>query len=671
MPSYVRLTLENFINAHPDKIVGRLQTAYALDGYRSQIAQQSLAWAYVIPLLQSVFQQVLNERSDCAHWSVLLEYPLYRLQRRIDLVVLAGPYIIVIESKVGETTFRPDGIRQVEEYALDLRDFHSASRLAPILPVLWCTEAREYSDRYIEKPQQIPSTYRVNTPALISLLKSLPGFDGRHSILGEAWDKAQYRPVPNVIQAATSIFAGHDVRAITQADASNLKDAAKRLVELISTAKQEQRHYLLFLTGVPGSGKTLAGLYVVHDSIATGREAEGDIVYLSGNTPLVTVLREALARDDYQKAKQFGRTLTLKTARRSVRTRIQHINDFLKEYLGKSGPPHEHAIVFDEAQRAWDQEQGKKKFDRRASEPTLLLELMSRHPDWSACVCLVGGGQEINSGEKGVVGWGEALRLLRPEALHKWTICAPREVLDSRGGPSTGGLSIGELPTGVRLREEPTLQLLVPLRSFRSPALADWVRHVLNGDAVQAHAVSQDLGSYPLFLTRSLQHARKWLLLNTRGERRSGLLASSGARRLRADGLGVTLHANDGPEIANWYLNPPGDIRSSFALEVPANQYTCQGLELDFSALCWGGDLVRKSEQWIYQALGGTTWTQVRNRTRRQFIENSYRVLMTRAREGMIIWVPVGDERDSTRDSSLLDATADFLNSCGAKIVGG
>ena len=389
----------------------------------------------------------------------------------------------------------------------------------------------------------------------------------------------------------------------------------------------------------------------------------------SGQTPLVTVLREALARDDYQKGRRLGRTVTLNETRRSVRTRIQHINDFLKEYLDKTGSPHEHAIVFDEAQRAWDEEQGKKKFDRRASEPVLLLELMARHADWSACVCLVGGGQEINSGEDGVAGWGEALRVLSPETLHKWTVCAPPEVLDPKGGPSTGGLSIGELPTGVRQRAEPTLQLLVPLRSFRSPALADWVRHVLDGDAAQALAVSSDLGSYPLVLTRSLQQARDWLLLNTRGERRCGLLASSGARRLRADGLGVTLHANDGPEIANWYLNPPGDIRSSFALEVPANQYTCQGLELDFSALCWGGDLVRKSSQWIYQKLGGTRWKQVRSLTRRRFIQNSYRVLMTRAREGMIMWVPEGDERDATRDRAPLDATAEFLVSCGAKVL--
>jgi hypothetical protein len=474
--------------------------------------------------------------------------------------------------------------------------------------------------------------------------------------------------VPNVIQAATSIFAGHDVRSIAQADAPNLKEAAARLVELIVQARHEGRRFLTFLTGVPGSGKTLAGLQVVHDAIATGAGGRGDIVYLSGNTPLVTVLREALARDERSRRTGQGRGIPLQQIRREVRTRIQHINDFLKERLraGTTQPPHEHAIVFDEAQRAWDEQQGQKKFSRTASEPALLLELMGRHPDWCACICLVGGGQEINSGERGLTGWGEALRSLGPVVSSRWSVFAPPDVFS--GGPSTAGDSLGMLPRQVAVHHEPHLQLEVPLRSFRSPAVSEWVAHVLSGNAASARQLAASMVKYPIVLTRSLSTARHWLKDVARGERRVGLVASSGARRLRAEGLGEILNATDGIDIAHWYLNPPGDIRASYALEVPANEYTCQGLELDFVALCWGGNLVRdaKNTDWLYRRLNGDRWQGVADGSRRRFVENAYRVLLTRAREGFAIWVPQGDPSDRTREPELFDATADYLTKCGA-----
>lgn len=153
--------------------------------------------------------------------------------------------------------------------------------------------------------------------------------------------------------------------------------------------------------------------------------------------------------------------------------------------------------------------------------------------------------------------------------------------------------------------------------------------------------------------------------------RRYGLLASSGARRLRADGIGTLLHATAGAEIAHWYLNEPGDIRSSFALEVPANEYTCQGLELDFTCLCWGGDLLWDESQmaWQHSRLSGNRWQKQRTSVAQQFSENSYRVLLTRGREGMVLWIPNGDATDHTRAPGPLDATAHFLLQCGASIL--
>jgi hypothetical protein len=669
MPAYYRGTIAEFLSADPVALVGRLETQYANDGFAMQFVSQTKAWADLIPLLQQELTLLLRTRPAAVDWGLLLEFPLYRLRKRIDIVILTETVVVVVEAKVGEDRFYPADERQVEEYALDLRDFHEQSQSRLIIPVLWATAASQEAIQYslMVADCTVAPVARVGRSGLAQTVARTPALNPPY-LVAEAWDNSTYRPVPNIIEAATSIFAGHDVRAIAQADASNLREAAARLVELIVKARREGRRFLAFLTGVPGSGKTLAGLQAVHDAVATGAEQRGDIVYLSGNTPLITVIREALARDEYSRARRDQRRVSLGEIRRKVRTRIQHINDFLKESLRSSleQPPHEHAIVFDEAQRAWDDLQGQKKFSRTASEPALLLELMGRHADWCACVCLVGGGQEINSGERGLAGWGDALRSLNAVTAAKWSVFAPPDVFS--GGPSTAGDSLGSLPSTISIFHEPCLQLEVPIRSFRSPAVSAWVAEVLAGNQEGAARLALTLGNYPIMLTRSLSAARSWLRASTRGERRYGLITSSGARRLRADGLGEILNATDGTDIAHWYLNPHEDIRSSYALEVPANEYSCQGLELDFAAVCWGGNLLwdASSGRWIVRRLSGNRWHMVSDAGRRRFVQNSYRVLLTRAREGLVIWVPEGNSHDRTRDPAQLDANALFLIASGA-----
>jgi hypothetical protein len=670
MPAYVRLPLPGLLSADPIALVGQLHQAYAADNYATQFTQQTKAWANALPLLKNQLTTLIDLLPRAAGWSVLLEFPLYRLRRRIDLVLLTEHVIVPIEIKVGESVFRAEDARQAEEYALDLRDFHAESHKRALVPVLWCTASPDTDPAcYTPGEDPVAPVHRVGAAGLAELLASVPASAPGDPIAPEVWDNAPYRPVPNVIEAATAIFAHHNVEAILRKDACNLERACSRVVQLIVTARQQRRRALIFLTGVPGSGKTLAGLQVVHDAVTSGHEQEGDIIYLSGNTPLVTVLREALAQDQHHGRRRRGEVSVLVEHRRKVRARVQHINDFLKDRLASASavPPHEHAIVFDEGQRAWDAEQGKKKFGRDASEPTLLLELMARHPDWCACVCLVGGGQEINTGEQGVRGWGDALRHLGT-INPPWSVYAPNDVL--HGGPSTAGLSLGPVPA-LGTFEEPDLQLLVPLRSFRSERVSEWVDRVLEGDAPAAAALAGELARYPIMLTRSLSATRQWLRDKGRGERRFGLVASSGARRLRADGVGQILHASDGHEIAHWYLRPPGDIRSSCALEVPANEYTCQGLELDFVGVCWGGDLLRSSSsyRWIHRRLRGPKWQTIQDESAQRLLRNSYRVLLTRAREGLVLWVPHGDPDDDTRAPIPLDATADFLLRCGAQAL--
>lgn len=672
MAGYVRHNVEQLLRESPAAILGDLQSAYASDGFVAQYTKQTLAWAQIVPILQNCLAKLVERRPESADWTVILEYPLYRLRRRIDLVILAGSVVIVVETKVGAEQFSSTDRRQVEEYALDLSDFHAGSRNRRILPVLWSTEvSSERPDHHyppiVPRSAVVGEVIEIGAEGLLGFLTTLDVRAPGTSLVGEEWDAAAYLPVPNVIEAATLIFAEHGVRSIANSDADNLREAAARLIELIEQARSTQSRYLLVLTGVPGSGKTLAGLHVVHETSVRVTANSGDAIYLSGNVPLVVVLREALSRDVERRAQRTDKKTTVDQVRRDVRARIQHLNDFLRASLTgpNPGPPHEHIVVFDEAQRAWDEKQGQEKFDRKASESSLILEIMSRHSDWCVCVCLVGGGQEINSGEQGVRGWGDALRIMPEAQRAEWSVYAPPDVLS--GGASAGTFTIGEL-VDAKVHEEKGLQLRVPQRSYRSPDLSRWVDHVLAGDASSARALTQELKEYPITLTRSLETGKSWLKERGRGERRYGLVASSGARRLRADGLGVTLHASGGDEIAYWYLNEHGDIRSSYALEVPANEYTCQGLELDFSGVCWGGDMLWDPARfkWKYSRLSGTKWQKVSVEARVRYLINSYRVLLTRAREGVVLWIPVGEYSDSTRSPEQLADTAAFLLHCGA-----
>lgn len=666
MPAYFSCSLNEFVDTPFDRIVAVLHAKYANDGFSSQYTTQTAAWGESIPLLKSEFRSLIKTHTEAGEWKILLEFPLYRLRRRIDVVVLTSNSVVVIELKVGETLFRAADKRQVEEYALDLRDFHGPSANATLIPVLWCTSAPQDYTPCTAKGSGVREVVEVGTIGLANLLSEETRSNRLRTEWVEEWEAGSYKPVPSVVSAATTLFAGHSVREIAQADATNLDESAGKIIEIISHTKKVGGHALVFLAGVPGSGKTLAGLQVVHNAIETGVEDKGDIVYLSGNTPLVVVLREALARDEAARRKARGERPRLEVVRNSVRTRIQHIIDFLREYLNNDDgiAPHEHVIVFDEAQRAWDEDYGRKKFGRSSSEPKLLLEIMERHHNWSVIVALVGGGQEINSGENGIAEWGKALRSIPPDSLGKWKVYGPPGL--QFGTEATASLGTGDISDASAVKTDSDLELNVPLRSFRSPSVSQWVSLVLKGDLIAAHRIAENFGDYPLFVTRSLGATRNWLKRETRGERRYGLVASSGARRHRAEGLGVTLNATEGNAIAQWYLNGREDVRSSFALEVTANEYTAQGLELDFVGLCWGGDFLWQGGKWLYRQFRGNGWNRV-NGDRQRFITNSYRVLMTRGREGLVIWVPEGSREDATRDPVPFDSTAEFLVSCGAR----
>jgi hypothetical protein len=458
------------------------------------------------------------------------------------------------------------------------------------------------------------------------------------------------------------------VKSISRSDAENLSECSQEVLRLIDEAKKVGRKRVIVVTGVPGSGKTLAGLNVAHGGV--NAEADrGDVVYLSGNTPLVLVIREALAQDEKARCDARGEKTTLGSIRHDLQTRIQHINDFLKEYCrhDRRNPPHEHAIVFDEAQRAWDRKQGQKKFGRNATEPELLLEVMGRHSSsWAAVVCLVGAGQEINTGEAGMQQWGEALA-----SADGWELIAPAAALRGAGDTAGTALFPDDMPPGLQFSTNDRLRLTVPMRSYRSELVSAWVDALLTGQPDRAAEIAAQLTAYPITLARSLPACRSWLRQNTRGQRRSGLLASSKASRLLAEGLGASLTVEDKNKICHWYLKPINDYRSSNSLEVTANEYTCQGLELDYAGVCWGGDFMRSDDgsDWSFRMLRNTSWNRVHNENDRRFILNKYRVFLTRAREGMTLFVPRGDLADNTRPPMYYDGLAKYLAACGARSI--
>lgn len=660
-------SFEGFLGDDPEVIVNRMATSMARV-FSGPQREQIDAWPIQLEILDQVVNRLIEEEPAAHEWGIAIEYPLLRLQRRIDAVLIASNAIVVLEFKVKAQSFDNAAVQQAEDYALDLREFHSGSHRRTIIPVLVATHApasiRTEPASIDDYVWPVTCANAAELPQEASRLIDLAGTP-TSPINAREWIESAYKPTPGIIQAARSLYAGHDVREITYASSGvhNLGSTTDAVQETIEWAKAEQALAVCFVTGTPGSGKTLVGLNVVHNKYVgnTRRQA----AYLSGTRPLVAVLREALALDHSERT-----DCSLRKSRHEVRAQVQPLMGYLEEYVRRTPqtPPPENVIVFDEAQRAWDADFGLKRFERPASEPALFLEIMARRTDWAVIVALVGNGQEINKGEGGLAEWGRALiEWAQRSPDRPWSVALSPSGVDS--GSALNELWPEEPPADIWIREDARLHLVGSARSHRFIGLHRWVDAVLAGDHNRAAEISKTSGELPIRLTRSLEEARQWLRGETRGNRRCGLVASSGARRLRAYGLGVALRSNDLDETVHWYLKPDDDIRSSHALETTASEYTCQGLELDLVGLCWGGDLLWNPSkgQWEHRRLSGTNWQKIGSTLNRELLRNKYRVLLTRARQETVIWVPSGDATDPTRLPAPLDATASFLESAGAR----
>lgn len=648
MAAFYSAGVREFLDADPTSIAARL-VAEQVRHFRVTEAAAIGAWEQTIAVLRATLVSI----PAALGWRLLLEYPLLRLGRRIDAVLLASQMVLVLEFKAGAKEFAAADLRQVEDYALDLHDFHAASRAVPIVPVLVATVAVAPVQGWPLPIAGVAQPMRASAESLVLLIGGLaahfPPLPAAIDALG--WDNAPYRPVPGIVEAARLLYAGHGVAEITAARAGSaeLERTTQAILDAVQKAEAEGRHLAMLVTGVPGAGKTLIGLNVV---FGTGRRLGA--AYLTGNPTLVHVLREALARDSVRE--RPGR---LRQARQEVEGKIQRLPLFRDDYLRHPDHvPPERVVVIDEAQRCWSEEYAVRKTrDRRPaltrSEPAHLLDIMARHRDWAVLVCLVGGGQEIHTGEGGLAEWGLAL-----EARPLWHIEAAGTVLQASDPRQ-------RLPTLSRLRTTGALDLAVPARAIRNAAAPAWVDAVLANDPTRAKGIVVAEGGVPFRLTRDFDSMRRYLRALSAGGCRGGLLASAGARRLRAEGLGAELPHMDVGAVTCWFLDRWPDVRASDALEVPATEFCCQGLELDHVGLCWGGDLIRRQDEWQVREFRGTGWTMPRGSEKIANTKNTYRVLLTRARYETVIWLPRGDALDGTRPPEVYDSVARFLLDCG------
>lgn len=674
MPAYYRARLREFLSQSDVEILGALAAAQGVEGHATSYNSQTIAWQQQLAALRSASEWLCDNLANSSEWSLLLEYPIPRRQKRIDAIVLSQQRIYCLEFKTGSQKQFHMALDQVEDYALDLRDFHSASLGREIIPAVVCRQAATDAKRLLKVRDFVQAPVVCDYACLGQFLhaRESSGQTTSAPLDPSSWDHSAYKPVPTILEAAEALFAEHDVRDIAEAsaDKQNLSLTSDYLLNVVERARRLGEKVVCILTGVPGAGKTLAGLNLAHNP-AIRAAGLPNAVFLSGNGPLVRVVSAALASS----------SLAPPDAKRKVGTFIQNVHTYIRDGLRLDAAPHENIAIFDEAQRAWDAAHVARRYSQlrqrgfdvlgeafdSMSEPEMMLRVMDKHPNWSVLVALVGGGQEINDGEAGLEEWGLTLSTKFPH----WRIVASPAVLPDGAGLSGHRLFHDTLPVGCSVDSATELHLAVSIRSYRAEALSAWVDAVLIGDSNAAALIAQKLNLYPLKITRDLAVAREWLGKQRRGERRSGLLASAGALRLRAEGIELSpgFRGNKG-QYENWFLNPDGDCRASNQLEVAASQFECQGLELDWGGLCWGEDFLWQPESgWCYSRLNGASRGRVPREMKQRFIRNAYRVLLTRAREGMVIFVPQGSMTDATRPSPLFDSTAAYLLACGVQWI--
>jgi DUF2075 family protein len=653
--SWYHSDLSSFLTERIDTVIGALTRNSPL----TVTPAQASAWQDEVVLLQSALAGLSGH--------LFLEFVIPRMGRRIDAVVISGPVVFIIEFKVGGKTFDRSAINQAWDYALDLKNFHAPSHDLKLVPILVATEAKVAAPYRLEfAADDVATPIEARTDEIRSVIDNVLSAVTGAPVDAARWYLGNYLPTPTIIEAARALYARHSVDDIysSLADRHNLRVTSARVEELIDEARANNRKIICFVTGVPGAGKTLVGL-----NVATRRDEASPThaVFLSGNGPLVAVLRAALIRDDKERRKLAGEKRQKGRDANPVKTFIQNVHHFRDAGLvDETAPPVDHVAIFDEAQRAWNHaktadfmKRRKGRPDFQFSEPAFLISYMDRHPDWAVIVCLVGGGQEIHTGEGGIGEWLDAVSSTYPH----WQMYISSELHDSE---YAAGNAIEKARRHAQSHFDPELHLSVSMRSFRAENLSRFVKALLDRDEAEARANLEVLrGRYPIYVTRDLAAAKSWVKSQARGSERYGMLASSKAMRLKPYAIDVRTETNP----VHWFLGESTDVRSSQYLEDVATEFQVQGLELDWTIVNWDGDLRLTKTDWTYHDFLGKKWQNVNKPERQAYLKNAYRVLLTRARQGMVIFVPPGDPSDHTRPPGYYDPTFRYLNSLGVVVL--
>ena len=643
---YYSADLFQFLHENPQTIHGIICEN---DSFSETTLLQKNTWSEEINILQKEFARFDEGR-------IIFEYTIPRICKRVDVVFLHKNVVYLLEFKCGETEYKKGANEQVLDYALDLQNFQKESHDKIIIPIVVATEAKTIENSFVVKGNIAEPLFcnRGNIGEIIALIDEKICCN---SFNYEQWENSEYLPTPTIIEAAQALYNGHKVEEITRsdADAKNLSETTRAIDEIIAYSKDNKRKSICFVTGVPGAGKTLVGLNLAIEH-ANARQGE-HAVFLSGNQPLVSVLQEALARDKVKQASEEGEKISKREALRETSAFIQIIHKYRDSFVGNDDVPPERIAIFDEAQRAWTKEMISKfmktkkgVLDFDYSEPEFLISTLDRHNDWAVVICLVGGGQEINTGEAGLPEWFDSLR----KSFSEWDVFVSPQLNDTE---YTRGRKWAEMIEDLNINQDVNLHLASSIRSFRTPDVSAFVKAILDNDLQTAQSLYQKIkNKYPILLTRDLEEAKTWVKNQCRGTTRYGLVASSGALRLKPEGIYVK---ND-IDVENWFLNDKDDVRSSYYLEDVVTEFQIQGLELDYTIVAWDADF-RYINGWTYNKFSGTKWQNINSDDNKNYLKNAYRVLLTRARQGMAIFIPNGDDSDETRLRKFYNGTYNYL----------
>lgn len=637
MRAYYSEKVSKFLNSSENEILGQLSINHSF----SDDLEQKRAWLEQIRILK-------NALIDFPEATLFFEFAIPRMGKRVDNILILNGIIYLLEFKIFAKSYETYAIEQVVDYALDLKNFHSGSHDKTIVPILISTLAPEYNTEILFAEDGISNCIKANETTLKQVLTDLDTNYRKESFDVDNWKNSSYKPTPTIVEAAQALYVNHSVKDISRhgADAINLTLTMNTVEKIIKTSKNNKQKSICFITGVPGAGKTLAGLDIATRSMSY--EKDEHACFLSGNGPLVKVLREALIRN-----KAETEHISKKKAEPQVYAFIQNIHHFRDEYLEDTNAPIEKVVIFDEAQRAWNREQASKFMNKKSkvkgfdySEPEFLINVMDRHSDWCVIICLIGEGQEINTGEAGLNEWFKTLK----EKYPTWNVYCSENA---------------NSPENLKVCTQNNLHLSVSLRSFKSALLSDFVQNVIDNKSNDANMIYQNLcEQYPIFITRNLAQAKNWVRNKARGSERTGILAHSNAIRLKPEGIYVKSEI----DCTNWFLNSKTDIRSSCALEDCATEFDVQGLELDWTIVAWDANL-RYNNGWEFFKFSGNRWLNINNDTDKKYLLNSYRVLLTRARQGMIIFIPQGDKYDKTRLPEFYNNIFEYLCECGVQVL--